>query len=284
MVTFADHPKSTLLGHAPPTITSLEHRLVLFERAGIQKTLVLDFTPQLKELTAEDFIQTLLLDGLHLKELVFGFDSKFGKNRGGTPESLQNLAQEKGFRITEVPPFQVQHRPASSTAVREAVQLGDLVQAGKILGRPVSVLGSVVHGEKRGREIGYPTANINPHHELRPPKGVYAAFVWRQGNLHPATVNIGNRPTFEGDDILIEAHFLDFNEDLYGEVVEVFFLQAIRGEQTFPNADKLSQQIQVDIQMTQKICAEAPIHWAIPGEILPIELPTCYSFAPVLGG
>ena len=280
MVTFAGHPKSTLLGHAPPTITSLEHRLVLFERAGIQLTLVLDFTLQLKELTAENFIQTLLLDRLHLKELVFGFDSKFGRDRGGTPESLQNLAREKGFRITEVPPLQVEHRPASSTAVREAVQLGDLIQASKILGRPASVLGSVIHGDKRGRKIGFPTANINPHHELRPPKGVYAAFVWRQGKLHAATVNIGNRPTFEGDDILIEAHFLDFEEDIYGEVLEVFFLQSIRGEQTFPDAKALSQQIQVDIQQTRKICADASKYWAIPGEILPIELPNCYSFAP----
>ena len=280
MVTFSDHPKSVLIGHSPEKITSLEHRLVLFERAGIETTLVLEFTPELREWSAEKFVDELLLKGLGLHELVFGFDSKFGKGRDGTPKSLYPLAKKRKFKVHEVPAFLLNSHPVSSTAIREAVRIGDLERAAAMLGRPVSILGSVGHGEKRGRLIGFPTANINLHHELRPPKGVYASLVLHQETLMPAIVNIGERPTFDGTDVLIEAHLIDIEKDLYGEILEIFFLDFIRSEKEFSDAKELKIAISKDVKRAKDICKKSAKDWRIPGDFLPIEGRTCYSFAP----
>lgn len=275
MVTFADHPKSVLIGRAPATVTSLDHRLLLFRRAGIDATLVLSFTPELRELSAQDFTRKVLLDGLGLRELVFGFDSKFGKNRSGNPESLRPLSRDLGFAITEVPPLRLSGRAVSSTFIREAVQLGDLENASTMLGRPVSVLGTVVQGDQRGRELGFRTANLDLHHELHPPRGVYAGLVRLPGSekpgLLPAVINLGTRPTFKGDAEKIEVHLIDFDGDLYGQDLEVFFLQAIRPEISFADAGALSAQIKADLAEAIAILANADQNWRIPGEFLPIE-------------
>jgi riboflavin kinase / FMN adenylyltransferase len=258
MVTFSAHPKSVLLGHAPPTITSLEHRLLLFERAGIQTTLVLPFTDELRELPAEDFVRQILIDGLGSRELVFGFDSKFGKDRGGNPESLGPLAQELELGITEVPPARESGRAVSSTFIREAVQLGDLKRASALLGRPISLLGTVIPGDQRGRTLGFPTANLRLHHELRPPNGVYAAQMLRREELMPAVVNIGDRPTFQADGTQVEAHLLDFHGDLYGEVLEVFLIQHLRDEQAFASKHALKEQIMNDIGICREVLNNPP--------------------------
>ncbi|MDA0667730.1 MAG: bifunctional riboflavin kinase/FAD synthetase [Planctomycetota bacterium] len=275
MVTFDDHPKSVLIGRAPATVTSLEHRLLLFRRAGIDATLVLRFTPELRELSAQDFTHKYLLDGLGLRELVFGFDSKFGKNRSGNPESLRPLSEALGFAITEVPPLKLHGRAISSTFIREAVQLGDLENAALMLGRPISVLGTVVPGDQRGRELGFPTANLDLHHVLHPPHGVYAGLVRLPGStkpeLLPAVINIGIRPTFEGRAEKVEVHLIDFDGDLYGQDLEVYFLQSIREEATFENAVALGAQIQADLADARGILAVADQNWRIPGEFLPIE-------------
>ncbi|MFT7516917.1 MAG: riboflavin kinase/FMN adenylyltransferase [Myxococcota bacterium] len=258
MVSFAQHPKSVLLGQAPATITSLEHRLRLFADCGIDATLVLDFTEDLRALSAADFVKTFLIDGLGLQELVFGFDSKFGHDRGGNPLSLRPLSQELGFDITEIEPLRIDGRAASSTALREAVQLGDLPTAEKMLGRPASVLGTVVHGEKRGRLLGFPTANLDLHHELSPPAGVYACMVKVNGNndLVAGAVNIGMRPTFDKLEQSIEVYLIDFNGDLYEQTLEVFFLEKIRAERKFANVDELRQQITIDVNAAKAVCAQ----------------------------
>lgn len=272
MVTFARHPKAVLLGHAPATVTSLEHRLVLFERAGIETTLVLDFTDELRSLTAEQFVRRVLLDGLGLRELIFGFDSKFGRDRGGNPESLRPLAAELGFAIEEVQPVALGERPVSSTFVREAVQLGDLEAAGRMLGRPVSLLGTVIPGDRLGRQLGFPTANLRPHHELRPPDGVYLAMVLHQEQLHPAVVNIGHRPSIaHAEEERIEAHLLDFEGDLYQHVLEVFLLEHLRDERSFADIEALRQAIQSDVTTARKRLPEVLRSWRIPGTFLPIE-------------
>jgi len=279
MVTFCGHPKSLLLGQAPATITSLEHRLLLFQRAGIGATLVLRFSDELRALSAEDFTTSILLDGLGLRELVFGFDSKFGKDRGGNPLSLAPLSKRLGFCITEVPALRLEGRAVSSTVIREAVGLGDLERAGRMLGRPVSLLGKVVPGDGRGKGLGFPTANLDLLHELQPPAGVYAALACRpdapaaDGILHPAVVNIGQRPTFadSGAKEAVEVHILDFDGDLYGDTIEVFFLARLRGEQRFPDQAALVQQITQDVTAARALTAKAKDSWRIPGQFLPIE-------------
>ncbi len=271
MVTFTGHPKELLLGHAPPAVTSLEHRLLLFERAGIATTLVLEFTEELRELSAEQFVRRILIEGLGLRELVFGFDSKFGRDRGGNPESLAPLARALGFAITEVPPLRLGGRAVSSTAVREAVSLGDLRSAARMLGRPVSVLGTVVRGGGRGTGLGFPTANLDLHHELHPPEGVYAALARFDAKLRPAVVNIGRRPTFAGTQRQVEVHLLDGPAELYGKDLEVFFLEKLREERAFAGRAELSEQIRADAARAAQIAAAAPQVWRIPGEYLPIE-------------
>lgn len=256
VVTFRDHPKQLLLGRAPRTLTSLEHRLELFRRAGIEHTLVLGFDERLRAMPAAEFAAEVLVRGLGARCFVLGFDSKFGNSRTGTPEELRRL----GYQVEVVEQVLVRGRAVSSTAIREAVELGDLAAAREMLGRPFSVFGEVVHGDGLGRRLGFPTANVDPHHELLPPLGVYAC--WAHRPLHenaapePAVVNIGVRPTLDrGADAgpRIEAHLYDFEGDLYGQTLELEFVRALRAERRFQGLDELCAQIARDIAAAREI-------------------------------
>ncbi len=256
VVTFRDHPKQLLLGRAPRTLTSLEHRLELFRRAGIEHTLVLGFDERLRAMPAAQFAAEVLVRGLGARRFVLGFDSKFGNSRSGTPEELRRL----GYEVEVVEQVLVRGRAVSSTAIREAVELGDLGAAREMLGRPFAVYGEVVRGDGLGRRLGFPTANLDPHHELLPPHGVYACWArraQRQTELaQPAVVNIGVRPTLErGADagLRVEAHLLDFEGDLYGEIVELEFVLALRAERRFQGLDELCAQIERDIAAARGI-------------------------------
>lgn len=258
VVTFRDHPKQTLLGRAPRTLTSLDHRLELFARAGIEHTLVLPFDEELRRTTAEDFLQRILVEGLGGRAFALGFDSKFGCDRRGTPTLLKQL----GFEVRVVEKVSVGDRAVSSTAIREAVELGDLPSARAMLGRRPGVLGTVVHGAQRGRTLGFPTANLDLHHEMHPPAGVWAGWarvldgkfrgVWR------AVANLGVRPTIDQDSAepVLEVHLLEFEGDLYGSRVEFLFAAALRGEQKFAGLEELSQQIRLDIEAARVLLAE----------------------------
>lgn len=254
VVTFRDHPKTLLLGRAPRMLTSLDHRLELFRRAGIEHTLVLTFDDELRRTSAREFAFELCVGRLGARKFVLGFDSKVGANREGTPEALRAL----GLDVEIVPQVVVANRPVSSTAIREAVELGDLEPAARMLGRRVSVHGEVVRGDQLGRQLGFPTANLDLHHELRPPNGVWVsrARVVRYGTeptLGPwlgAVTNIGWRPTLGGERPelpRVEAHLLDFEGDLYGAYVELEFVAALRAEQRFSGLAALRAQIEKDV-------------------------------------
>lgn len=250
VVTFREHPKAVLLGRAPRTLTSLAHRLELFRRAGVEHTLALTFDEDLRQIAARDFARELLAKALAAHKLILGFDSKFGRDREGTPEFLKAL----GYDVEVVPEVLVAGRPVSSTAIREAVELGDLEGAARMLGRPVAVYGDVVAGDALGRKLGFPTANLDLHHELRPPAGVYACRAWHTRSeapiSHPAVTNIGFRPTLGGErpaTARIEVHLIDFTGDLYGEFLEVEFVARLRDERRFANQDELKAQIGRDV-------------------------------------
>ncbi|MCZ6596106.1 MAG: bifunctional riboflavin kinase/FAD synthetase [Planctomycetota bacterium] len=262
VVTFRDHPKQVLLGRAPRTLTTLEHRLQLFQRAGIGHTLALQFDADLRRVSAEDFTRELLVKKLAAKSFVLGFDSKFGRDREGGPEFLAEL----GFDVRVVPEVDVDRRAVSSTAIREAVELGDLAGAARMLGRAVSVFGEVVRGDALGRQIGFPTANLDLHHELHPPTGVYACFARRQDPAdrselpapYPAVANIGYRPTVGGtraERPLVEVHLLDFEGDLYGEHLELEFVECLRGEVQFDGLEALGEQIARDVADARRVLA-----------------------------
>jgi riboflavin kinase/FMN adenylyltransferase len=256
VVTFRDHPKQLLLGRAPRTLTSLEHRLELFRRAGIEHTLVLGFDERLRAMPAAEFAREVLVGGLGARRFVLGFDSKFGHSRSGTPEELRRL----GYDVDVVEQVLVRGRAVSSTAIREAVELGDLEAAREMLGRPFTVYGDVVHGDGLGTRLGFPTANLDPHHELLPPNGVYACWARRpRREADPAlaaVLNIGVRPTLGGTEPAgprVEAHLLDFAGDLYGEVLELEFVRPLRAERRFGSLDELCEQIGRDIAVARGI-------------------------------
>ena len=258
VVTFRRHPKHLLLGRAPRTLTTLEHRLELFARAGIEHTVVLNFDQALRNMPVEEFCRELCVQGLAVRRFVLGFDSKFGHDREGTPAALREL----GFDVDVVPEVVVRGRAVSSTAIREAVELGDLAAATGMLGRPVSVFGRVVRGDGRGREIGFPTANLDLHHELHPPSGVYACRVYhRTGgdrDAHDGVANIGFRPTVTDEPVslpLVEVHLLDFDSDLYGERLELEFVARLRGEKRFAGLEELAAQIGRDVTETRRVLA-----------------------------
>ena len=253
VVTFRRHPKRVLLGRAPKTLTSLEHRLELFARAGIEHAVALSFDEELRELEAEAFVRELLDGALGARAFVLGFDSKFGRARRGSPE----LLREMGRDVEVVGKVKVGDRAVSSTAIREAVELGDLEGAARMLGRPVTVLGVVVRGDQLGRRIGFPTANLDLHHELHPPVGVYAVQARRVvpgAGDEPAVsldgvANIGFRPTVAGeqpDRPRVEVHLFDFDDDLYGERLELAFVERLRGEARFDGLEELKAQIAED--------------------------------------
>ena len=249
VVTFREHPKAVLLGHAPRTLTSLEHRLELFRRAGIEHTLALTFDAALRAVPAREFAADVLRRRLDARQLVLGFDSKLGRDREGTPEFLRTL----GFEVEVVGQVLVGGRAVSSTAIREAVELGDLDGAARMFGRPVAVYGDVVRGNQLGRVLGFPTANLDLHHELRPPVGVYAGFARRLARVDerlPAVINIGFRPTVSAERPAVahvEAHLLDFEGDLYGAQLELEFTRRLRDEQRFPDVESLRRQIARDV-------------------------------------
>ena len=255
VVTFAGHPKKLLLGREPRTLTSLEHRLELFRRAGIEHTLTLTFDEELRQLSAEKFAAEILVKRLGAKAFVLGFDSKFGRDRRGGPE----LLIQQGYDVEVVGQVLVGGRAVSSTAIREAVELGDLESARRMLGRPVSVLGNVVAGAKLGRQLGFPTANLDLHHELHPPRGVYAgrARVLGHAGEPLAVANIGVRPTLDdqGSRAQVEVHLLDFDGDLYGKRVEFLFAKRLRSEERFENRAQLTQQIALDIASARTFLA-----------------------------
>jgi len=257
VVSFAGHPKKLLLGHEPRTLTSLDHRLELFRRAGIEHTLALSFDEPLRQLSAEEFVAGILIDRLGARAFVLGFDSKFGRDKRGSPELLRAL----GYDVLVIEQVLVGGRAVSSTAIREAIELGDLDGARRMLGRPVSVLGSVVAGSKLGRELGFPTANLDLHHELHPPAGVYAgrARILGSPGEFQAVANIGVRPTLQAatERPLVEVHLLEFQGNLYGRQVEFHFAARLRSEQRFDSREALVRQIAIDVQRARECLAAA---------------------------
>ena len=254
IATFDRHPEEVLRGRRVPLIAPLGERLRLIGDLGVDLCVVLNFTLEFSKLTAEDFIRGIVAGRMKAKGIVLGHDSRFGHDRTGDLEMLTRLGREVGLDVRRSEPEVYQGRPVSSSLVREAIFAGRLEEATYLLGRAPSVIGSVVRGERRGTALGFPTANLELHHAVRPPTGVYAAEVPLEGRLYRAVVNIGTRPTFGLDGAeTLEAHLLDFGGgDLYGRSVEVRFLSRIRDEKKFDSPESLKRQILDDIASVRK--------------------------------
>ena len=251
VVTFDRHPRSYVLKNSQSCITSLEHRLVLFKRLGVDITVVLEFNQKTAETEAEDFIADIIHGWLGAKVVVLGFNCRFGKGRRGDASMVRNFAEECDFEVVSCEPVKLEGEVISSTAIRKSIVQGELQKAKIMLGRPVSVLGTVIRGDGRGRDLGYPTANLNLHHEIRPPTGVYATRAILGSKEYRALTNIGMRPTFKeaSRDIepLVEVHVIDFDGSLYGEDLEVQFLYKLREEIRFRDVEELRLQLENDV-------------------------------------
>lgn len=258
-ITFRTHPDTLLRGEAPPEVVSVPHRLRLLRRAGVQRLVLLDFDARLRAMTAEQFARVVLAERLRCRGLLLGFDSRLGRDREGTPARFAELGTKLGFEVQESPAFAVDGEVVSSTAIRTAIGKGDLQRSSRLLGRYPSAFGVVVHGQARGRKIGFPTANIVPQSTVLPPHGVYAVHVIHDGETYAGVANHGRRPTFTeaGAPTLLEVHLLDWAGDLYGATLEISFVAALRPEQTFSDGDALRNQIAKDIARARAILQEA---------------------------
>jgi len=220
---------------------------------SIQQLCVLRFDEKLAQMTADDFIQQLMVDGLNIKYLVVGDDFKFGKDRQGDFALLQKAGSEYGFQVVNMHTFSIENSRVSSTRIRQALKTGDLMQAEKLLGRPYRMSGRVAHGDKRGRTMGFPTANIHLHRRKVPLNGVYAIQLFGvEGEPIKGVANVGVRPTVGADKALLEVHLFDFDRDIYGEHVQVHFLHKIRDEQKFVDLDALIKQIKLDSEQAKE--------------------------------
>jgi riboflavin kinase/FMN adenylyltransferase len=260
VVTFDVHPRAVTVGRAPPLVTSLPHRLILLERQGVSATVVLHFDETLREMSAERFVDEVLVARIGVRVLVLGHDSHFGKDRRGDFELATKLLAPRGVRVARVEPVRLDDgRIVSSSAIRDAVLRGDFAAGEELVGRPPALYGTVVRGDGRGRTLGYPTANLDLAGELRPSRGVYGASVELDGRALPALVNIGGRPTFhpEGDAAdTVEVHVLDWTGDLYGRALEVRLFGRMRDERRFSGAEELKAQIARDVATMRERVAD----------------------------
>lgn len=251
VVTFHVHPRAVTTGKAPPLVTSLPHRLLLLERAGVDATVVLHFDEALRDLSAEDFVEEILVARIGVRALVLGHDSHFGKDRRGDFELASRLLAPRGIPVERVEPVRMPDgRIVSSSEIRSAVARHELALSEDLLGRPPALFGTVVRGDGRGRTLGFPTANLDLGGELRPSRGVYGASLAIDGRTWPAVVNIGGRPTFhpEGDAAdTVEVHVIGFSGDLYGRSLEVRMFGRLRDERRFSGAEELRAQIARDV-------------------------------------
>jgi len=261
VLTFDPHPMRVLApDKAPLLLTSTAHKLSLIEKLGVDACLLLTFDKPFSLTPPEQFIETVARQTNQLQEICVGTRFRFGHERAGDVRLMETLAPKYGFKAKEIPSVTLDGEMISSTAIRKHVLNGRLDRATAMLGRPFSILGSVETGDHRGRELGFPTANLNPHDEVLPPDGVYATRVRVGAELPGGVVNIGMRPTFPGatPGRTLEVHILDFTRDLHGQNIEVLFLSKLRDEQKFASAEVLKTQIAADIQAARQILARQP--------------------------
>lgn len=256
VITFNPHPRCVVEGGAsPPSLISIEHKLKLIEAAGVDICLVLPFDAELMRLDAREFMSVYLRSRLKIAAVCVGSDFVFGRGREGDAEMLKSMGEEAGFAVTSVPQVTVDGRVVSSTAIREAILSGDLATASKLLGRPYSILGTIVAGLALGRMLGYPTANLDPHHEAIPPEGVYAVTAAVRSVSRRGLLYIGRRPTFGGGELTIEVYLMDFDGMIYGEEIEVAFVSKIRDDMRFGSKDELAARIGEDLRAAERIFA-----------------------------
>jgi riboflavin kinase / FMN adenylyltransferase len=254
-ISFDPHPKMVLHPDLRPfyLITSLEEKTRLLAGVGLDAFVLIPFSLEYAKTTADAFVRETLCERLRIRRIYIGHDYTFGRDREGNEAFLIEAGHRCGFDVEVIDAFCVGDTVSSSTKIREALLAGEVRFASTLLGRPYNLAGPVIHGNRRGVSLGFPTANIAPDKELVPARGVYAVRILREGMRHDGILNIGFNPTFADQKRSIEVHIFDFDEEIYGESIEILFVERLRDEVRFESPEKLIAQIGLDIDRAREI-------------------------------
>lgn len=258
LLTFHPHPLRIVRPEfAPPLLTTPVEKKEILAESGLDVAVFLRFTHDLSRYSPERFVDEILVGRLGVEELVIGYDHGFGRGRSGDAETLRELGQARGFTVDVVPPVREDGEPVSSSHIRKAVARGAMDEARRALGRPYSVRGVVVRGDGRGRQLGFPTANLGglASEKLIPPSGIYAVRGVTRSGTFDGALHLGPRPTFQGAPPSVELHLMDFEGDLYGEEVRVDFVWRLRDVLPFDSAQALVEQMRHDVARAREILA-----------------------------
>ena len=256
--TFFPHPRMVVQhDKGLKLIHTLEEKKQLLQQLGVDLLVVQPFNEAFAQLTAEEFVSTILVEHLNVKKVIIGYDHRFGRNRTANINDMRLFGEKYGFAVEEISVQEVDEVSVSSTKIREALNKGDVTTAEHYLGTPYSLTGTVVHGLKLGRTLGYPTANIQvtEDYKLIPKDGVYAVYSYIDGRKVYGMMSIGKNPTIEGKGASIEVYFFDFNQDLYGQDLTIYFVKYLREERKFSSVSLLKKQIQDDETAARKAIA-----------------------------
>lgn len=257
-MTFHPHPARVLGRPAPPLLTTLEQRVRLLEECGIEVALVLEFTRELSQLPPRAFVEEILCRRLGARVICVGENFRFGHRQAGDVRLLEELSRESGFAVRIIPPVVVNGQVASSSLVRRLVAEGDVAAVAALLDRPFSLTGEVMTGASRGRELGFPTLNLQPEQECIPGHGVYITETVIEGVPHPSATNVGVRPTFDSGPAVVESHLLDYTGKPARGELEVRFHERLRREQRFPSPEALREQIARDVEAVRRFFSRQP--------------------------
>ncbi|MFT5724831.1 MAG: riboflavin kinase/FMN adenylyltransferase [Bacteroidia bacterium] len=250
MLTFYPHPRLVLYpeDNDLKLITSIEEKARLLESFGLDYLVILPFTKELSRLTAFGFIRDVLVNKLHISTIIIGYDHRFGKNREGSFADIEKYTEEFEYEVEQIPEQDINDCIVSSSLIRKALLSGDLEAANDFLGRPFSIRGIVVSGNRLGKGLGYPTANVGELHKFKliPKIGVYAVIVIVAGVKYFGMLNVGTKPTFKLNNLTVETHIFDFSEDIYGQEIEILFVKRWRDEHKFESQEALVRQLDND--------------------------------------
>lgn len=257
LLTFYPHPRMVLFpeDNDLKLLNTQQEKIQLLEKYGVDHLIIYPFTKEFSRLTSVEFVRNILVNSIHTKKLIIGYNHHFGRNREGSFEHLKEFGPIYGFDVEEIPAKDIDSIEVSSTKIRKALLSGDVETANSYLGHAYSVTGKVIHGNELGRTIGYPTANvlIEDKYKLIPADGVYAVNVEVKGKKYDGMLNIGNNPTIEEKGRSIEVNIFDFNETIYGEDATIFFIKRLRDELKFAGLDELKNALAIDKQNALKI-------------------------------
>lgn len=249
LLVFDNHTKTILTGNAPKTITSMDQKYKIFENLQVELIYKMKFNNEIMKLLPEQFVKEVLIDNLNVKAVVVGFDYRFGYKASGNAQLLKELGNKYNFTVIIIDPIYIDNQLVSSSKIRELLLEGNIMEANKLLGRNYSIIGRVVPGKKLGNRLGFPTANIEPiENYVIPKNGVYSTNTIVDNKSYLSATSIGSNPTFKNDGLKIESHIIDFDQDIYDKIIELEFVEYLRGEIKFQNIKSLKKRVQADIK------------------------------------